>query len=127
MPLAHENAFLVSWMDSVSEPGANKWGPKLTSQFLKSCDLVAANDQVKPDRYENLNLRSELDELCSGTISCDTLEKLVLGVPRLSSFHVLNDVRLLPAVMRLIDRYTQSNSVSILHILISVQSNYSLE
>lgn len=61
MPLAHENAFLVSWMNSIPEPGANKWGSKLTSQFLQSCNLAAASDRLKPDRYETLDLQNDLD------------------------------------------------------------------
>lgn len=124
MPLAHENWFLVSWMDSVSDSGGNKWGPRLTSSFLQSCSIIVASDQLGPGRYENLNIRSELDRLFRGTISCGSLEKLVLDIPRLSSFHSLNDPRLLPAVLRLIDRYTQSNSVSRIRVDKCLPSNF---
>ncbi|KAF8598271.1 hypothetical protein BDV93DRAFT_339621 [Ceratobasidium sp. AG-I] len=111
MVLAHGDSFLVSWMDSASEHGNTKWGPMITSHFLQSCSLVTASDRLEPLCYEDLDLSSELDDLFLGTLSCENLEKLVLSIPRLSSFHTLNDLRLLPAVMGLIEKYTRSNSL----------------
>lgn len=103
MTLSHDDSLLVSWMDSGVESGLNKWGPRVTSQFLQSCNLVTASDRLKPDYYENLELHSELDQLFSGMASCECLEKLVLSILHLSSFHALSNARVLPAVLRLID------------------------
>jgi hypothetical protein len=84
---------------------AGRLGHVLTSTFLRSCALAKASDQNKI-RYEDLDLRTQLNSLYRGDITCLGLETLVLQVQRLSSLRMLNDKRFCPSLMVLIGKYT---------------------
>lgn len=124
MPLDSAHQIHVTWMnwrfeailnssqEKELEHEINTWGPLLTSDFLQSCALVASSEFEYPEYYADCDLQSQLDLLCSedGIFYLD-LEKFVINIKHSGILSPLNDCRIIPAIFRAIDRYTEKHLV----------------